>query len=239
MIDDPLSLPVRASVAITTLVFLVIAHRALFRRSASSTARVGALIAGAVFAVAVAFSHVSPLVETLGRTFPIGFALGLAAAIASLFSAPVRRAFDRVDDSELRVLLSFRAIYGGLLFALAAIGHLPVQFALAAGLGDLAVTWLAFAIPERLSAAGPRWARALVHGVGLVDMGMVVVLAVTVVRPWSAAHGDVATAVTLPWLAVPIMFALNAHGVRRAARSRAEVVGDGSQSAGGIRSAVS
>lgn len=238
MFDDPLSLPVRAAVAITSVVFVVVGHRALFRRASSDAARAGALIAGGALVVGVAFSHVPVFVDMLGRVFPIGFALGLAAAIASLFHRRARRAFDQLDDAEVRILLSFRAIYGGLLLALGAIGHLPVSFALAAGLGDLAVTWLTFALGARLSADGPRWARALVHGVGLADMVTVVVLAVTVVAPWSAAQGNVTTAVTLPWLAVPFMFALNAHGVRKAARG-AEVVGDGSQPAGRVRSAPS
>lgn len=67
---------------------------------------------------------------------------------------------------------------------------------------------------------------------------MVLAMAVTVVRPWSLAHGNAMTAMTLPWLAVPFMFAINAHGFRAAA-GRAETLGDGSQPAGRLRSAVS
>ena len=129
-------------------------------------------------------------------------------------------------------------MFGALLLALAAIGHFPIEFALSAGIGDLTVTWLAFAMPARLDADGPRWARLLVHGVGLADMLLVVVMASTVVRPWSLAHGNATTTMALPWLAVPLMFAINAHGVR-AASGRAEAVGDGSQPARRVRGAVS
>jgi hypothetical protein len=241
MFDDPLSLPARASVTITALVFVLIAHRALFRRASAGASRVGAFAFGGAFVVAAAFAHVQPLIDTLPSTFGFGLVAALGAAVASLFSARARLAFDELDDAEVRLLLSVRAIFGALLLALGSLGHFPVAFALSAGLGDLAVTWIAFAIPASLGADGPRWARLLAHGVGLADMTMVLFLAVTMVRPWSIAHGNATTAMTLPWLAVPLMFAINAHGVRRAAFARARdatPVGDGSEPAGHVRSAL-
>src|SRR5438445_2501992 len=156
MFDDPLSLPARASVTVTTLVLVIVAHRALLRRASRGAGRVGALALFGAFLIAAAFSHVQPLVDTLGRTFPIGFVVALGAAGASLFSARASRAFDDLEDHEVKLLLSFRAIYGALLFALGSIGHFPVGFAVSAGLGDLAVTWLAFAVPARLDTDGPR-----------------------------------------------------------------------------------
>jgi hypothetical protein len=234
MIDPALSLAARASVTLTALVFAAVVHRVVFRRNL----RAGALVLGAAAAVATAFSYLGPLVATLPRLFPVGIALALAAVIGSLFSGAARRAFDAASDGEVRQLLAFRAMFGALLLALSATGHLPVEFALSAGIGDLATTWLALAIPVRLDAGGPRWARLVVHGFGFADMLMVLVMAATVVRPWSLAHDNAMTAMTLPWLAVPLMFAVNAHGLRAAA-GRAETLGDGSQSAGRIRSAVS
>lgn len=234
MFDHPLSLAARVSVTLTALVFAAVVHRVVFRR----TPRAGALVLGGAAVVATAFSYAGPLVATVPRLFPVGLGLALAAVVGSLLSAPARRAFDAASDSEVRQLLAFRAMFGALLLALAAIGHLPVEFALSAGIGDMATTWIALAIPARLDAGGPRWARLLVHGFGLADMVMVLAMAVTVVRPWSVAHGNAMTAMTLPWLAVPLMFAINAHGFRAAA-GRAETLGDGSQPAGRLRSAVS
>jgi hypothetical protein len=234
MFDHPLSLAARASVTLTALVFVIVFHRVVFRRSPGA----GAVVLGGAFIVAAAFSHVGPLVELAPRLFPLGVVLALGTAVGSLFSARARRAFDAASDGEMRQLLAFRAIFGGLLFGLAAIGHMPIEFALAAGLGDLVVGWLAFAMPARLDADGPRWARLVVHGIGLADMMLVLVGAATVVRPWSLAHGNATTTMTLPWLAVPLMFAINAHAVR-AAIGRAEAVGDGSQPARRVRSAVS
>jgi hypothetical protein len=188
--------------------------------------------------IAAAFSHLGPLMDTLPRAFPIGFVLGFGAVMGSLLSARARGAFDAMSDAEVRLLLSFRAMFGGLVIALAAVGHLPTGFGISAGIGDLAVTWIAFALPARLDGEGPRWARVVAHGIGLIDMLFVLVMVVTFVRPWSLAHGNPATAMTLPWLAVPLMFAINAHGIRAAIR-RAEVVGDGPEPARGLRGAVS
>ncbi|HZU85217.1 MAG TPA: hypothetical protein VE987_19930 [Polyangiaceae bacterium] len=238
MLDDPLSLPARASVTATTWVLVAASRRALFKGSPSRGSRATVALLYSAWLVSTAFSYVPALVRTLGAVFPVGLALGMTAALASLWSPAARRAFDSLDDGEVRALLSFRAIYGALLVALASIGHFPVSFGLAAGLGDLVIGWAALAMPVRLGADGPPWARLVVHGAGLVDLAMVLVMATTVVRPWSLAHGNAATTTALPWVAVPLMFALNAHGVRRAARAFAEAVGGGSQPARRVRGAV-
>jgi hypothetical protein len=238
MFDDPLSLPARVSVTLTSLVFVLVMHRALFRRASPAAARAGAVALGAVFVVAAAFAHVPALTATLSFTFGIGMVAALVAALATLASRRARAAFDALDDTDVRLLLTFRAIYGALLFALASLGHFPPRFALTAGLGDLAVTWIALSLPARLDVRGPRWARLVAHGFGLADMLMVLYFAVTLVRPWSIAHGNATTTMTLPWLAVPLMLALNAHGVRRAAGARPEPVRDGSEPARGLRSAL-
>jgi hypothetical protein len=234
MFDHPLSLAARASVTLTALGFVIVLYRTVFRRVPGPWA----LVLGGAFVVAAAFSHVGPLMEWTPRLFPVGVVIALGAAVGSLFSAGVRRAFDTASDGDMRALLAFRAIFGALLFGLAAIGHMPIEFALSAGIGDLVVGWLALAMPARLDADGPRWARLIVHGAGMADMLMVLTMAATVVRPWSLAHGNATTTMTLPWLAVPLMFAVNAHGIR-AALGRAEAVGDGSEPARRVRSAVS
>lgn len=206
-----LSLATRLSISITALVFVVFGARALPRGRTF-----GALLAGP-FLIALAFSHVDLLRETLGTTFPIGLGLGLTAALASLGSPGARRAFAALSDRDMRLLLSFRAVFGAQLLALGALGQLPRSFALAAGLGDLVVAWLALASPASLAGDGSRAGRVLVHGLGAVDLVQVVALAVTVVRPWALVHGNFVP-MTLPWVAVPLMVAINLHGLYQAWR---------------------
>lgn len=239
-----LSLATRASVTLTTLAFLVVAYRALHTHAGGHGSQAkrrwfgGVLLLG--FMLAAAFTHLRPLRDTLPVTFPVGFAVGVSLAIASLAWPAARAAFDRLSDADIRLLMSFRGLYGGLLLALAATGHLPVSFALTAGLGDLMVAWLAFVVPWSLDGQGPRAGRLLVHGVGALDLVQVLVLAVPVVRPWSLAHGNAVNTVTLPWLAVPLMLAINVHGIRQAWRSpNADPQRDRSEPPGGVRSALS
>jgi hypothetical protein len=236
---DSLSQPARVAVTLTTLTLALAFHRALFAKAAPRPSRTGLFVLLGAVLVAAAFAHLPPLTDTLPITFPIGMALGLAVAIGSLAWPAAREAFDRLDDGSVRILLSFRAIFGAWIFGLAALGQFSPRFALEAGLGDLAVAWIALSMPVRLDEPGPGWARALVHGVGLVDLVNVLVLAVTVVRPFSLAQGNATTVVPLPWVAVPLMFALNAHGVRRAAGKRSAPVGDRPEPAGRVRSALS
>ncbi len=231
MTTHPLAPYVLASVTAMAIAFAVAAWRALGHRF-------GLLLAVALV-VAASFSHVPVLRATLPTTFPAVAAVGVALAIASLFSASARRAFGAMSDADTRLVLAFRAVFGGLLFALAATGHLPYGFAITAGLGDLAVGLLALTVPGRLDASGARLWRVVVHGAGALDMLQVIFLAVTVVRPWSIAHDNVATAMTLPWVVVPLMLAVNAHGLLTALRATtAEPSSDGSEPARRVRRAV-
>lgn len=217
-----LSSAARWAVTLTTFTLVVVSARALGRRGDGDTGG-GAppwLPLLAAFGVAAAFAHLPPLTARLPVLFPVGMGLGLVAAVASLFVPGARRAFSGLGDGDVRLLLSFRAIFGAMLLALAGVGIMPPAFALAAGLGDLVVGWLALAAPRPLDAEAPRPWRLLVHGLGLADLVQVVVLAATVVRPWSALHGDATDTVTLPWVAVPLMLALNLHGFWQACAAR-------------------
>ena len=241
-----LSLAARVSVTLTSLAFIIVMHRALRRSHARvDLARTGGWGLGMVFAtvflVAAAFAHLEALRATLGTVFPIGFALGLVGAVASLAWPTARDAFDHMSDGDVRILLSFRGVFGAFILALAALGRMPVSFAFTAGLGGLAVAWVALACPTVLDRSGPRMPRFLVHSLGLLDLGQVLALAVLVVRPWSIAHGNVTDVMTLPWLAVPLMVALNAHGIRQAslASQTDEPARNRSESIGGVRGAVS
>jgi len=214
-------------VTLTTATLVVFTGRALARaqdgRDRRGDARVYARVfafLGLPFAIAAAFAHVSALTALLPPLFPVGFVLGFAGAVASLFVPSARRAFAALSDGDVRLMLSFRAIYGALLFGLAGVGIFPSSFALTAGLGDLAVGWLALAAPRSLASDGPRLSRLVIHGLGALDLFQVAVLAATVVRPWSAAHGDVTDTMTLPWVGVPLMLAVNLHGVWQACARR-------------------
>lgn len=248
MFDDALSLPTRGAVTVSVLVFVLHAVRALARGGRLEAAprrflgwMVGMALLGAVL------SHLEPARHQLMRIFPIGGVLGLGAVAASLASRPVRARFASLGDADVRALLAYRALFGGLLLAMAALGHLPVSFALSAGLGDLLVGWAAQAAPGSLAGKdGARGMRLLVHGLGLADVVGVMIGAVAVVRPWSMAHDDATTAMTLPWVFVPFMFAMNLHGVVQvlapvssSAAETEEPRRDGPEPARRVRSAAS
>jgi hypothetical protein len=251
MFDHPLSLPLRLSVTASMLLFVLQASRALGRAARPPDAAARLLLGywPVAFAVGALFSHVPALRGALPWAFPVGAAIGALVAALSLALPSARASFDAVGDADVRALLSYRTLFGAFIFALAALGHFPESFAMTAGLGDLAVGWLAAASPESLApgARSPRerGLRLLVHGVGLVDLLAVVFMALTAVRPWSVAHGNAATSMTLPWVFVPFMFALNLHGIRQAVAASAgpgakaaEPLGDGPEPARGLRSAA-
>ncbi len=243
--------PARIALSLTVVGFVVASLLAL--RGGDTVARieaaplVRALAAWAVLAgiPAVVLSH-GALVPVGRALLPVGVFVGLALAVASNLWAPARRAFDALGDGEVRSLLGYRATFGAFLFAGAALGLFPPLFAWTAGLGDLAVTWLAHVAPGSLASRGPRGWRFLVHGWGLLDLVEVVVLAMTVVRPWLAEHDSLGPPLLLPWLGVPLMLALNLHGLRRAFSERASDDGrepsgaavDGPEPPRGVRSAV-
>jgi hypothetical protein len=219
--------PARIAISISTLTLVLETARG--QRGAEGRdpagSRLLALAAAiALPATALSLALIGPFVVTL---LPVGVFLGLGLALASHFHAPTRNAFDALSDGQVRTLLGYRAIFGAFLFAGAALELLPPSFAWTAGLGDLVVGWLAHAAPRSLGRGGSRGLRLLVHGVGLVDLLQVVVLAMSVVRPWLAAHAEAGAPVlgpplVLPWIGVPLMLALNLHGLRRAIADKTE-----------------
>lgn len=223
VIEHPLSLSAIWSVTISVFVFAVVFARAL---SPGAPWRLLTPLSG-VFAVAATFTFVEPLRALIPKAFPFVMLAVFSVAIGSLLSTRARAAFDAISDRDARVMLSFRAIFGAFLFALAAIGHMPHVFALTAGLGDLVVGWLALVAPPGTLARGSegsrRWALG-VHAVGLLDLIQVLWLAATLVLPWSIERGNVASAMALPWVAVPLMFGLNAHGIRSALQAESEQI---------------
>lgn len=238
MNHHPLDAAIRLLVSLTVLVFLIVLRRGLFR-GGRSPVWFDVSWASAL-AVALAFTYVPALRDTLPWTFPLGGAFGWVVAGTTLAFPRVRAAFDRISDADARILMSFRMIFGVFVFVLATVGAVPNVFALTAGVGDLVVGGVALSVPGQLDGRGGRLARIVVHGLGLIDIVQVAFLAITVVRPWSIANGNTATFMALPWVAVPIMFAINAHGIRQASFQEVAQPGrDGSESPGGVRSALS
>jgi len=67
---------------------------------------------------------------------------------------------------------------------------------------------------KSLSDAQNRPWRWLVHGWGALDLIDVAVLGTLVVRPWLIEQQSLGPSMLLPWMAVPLLFALNLHGLR-------------------------
>jgi hypothetical protein len=168
-----------------------------------------ALLAGAA-AVVVSAVGLTP------QLLLVGPVVGVSLAIASLFHAPARRAFDRLRDADVRAISAYRTLFGAFLFAGAGFGLFPPVFALVAGTGDLVAGWLAAIAPRSLAASGSRTWRLVVHGYGTADLVDVLVLVPLVVRPWLIQTGSAGPSLLLPWVAVPVLFATNLHGLRSA-----------------------
>lgn len=218
--------PARIAVALSVLTLVALTIRALHRtRPEGARALLVVCVVLGVPATALSIQPMGPLALTL---LPIGVFAGLGLAVASMFHPPTREAFESIDDGSVRALLGYRATFGAFLFAGAALELFPPSFAWTAGLGDLVVGWLAHVATGSLGRGGSRGWRLLVHGVGFVDLLQVVFLAMTVVRPWLAHHAEVGEPVlgpplVLPWIGVPLMFAINLHGLRSAWRDAPRV----------------
>jgi len=218
---DSLVSPARLALTITCVVFVIACVRALRGRDVREQAsHRPALRPPGVWLVPLGLPSLAlkvlPFTQVTLLLLPAGVFLGLFAMVLGVSHAPTRRAFDALDDGQIRTLLSYRAIFGAFLFAGAALELFPPVFAWTAGLGDLLVAWLAHVAPGSLARGGSRRWRVLVHGAGLLDLVEVVVMAMTVVRPWLAEQGGLGPPMILPWIGVPLMLALNLHGLRRA-----------------------
>ena len=205
---------VRASVLISSVAF----GFDLFRKGvdAGLPARRTAAVLVPWGAVTLAFSTVPVLIDTLAIGFPVALVTGLALALGLGSRPAVLAAAGRLSDDAVRSLLLWRGLFGALLLAGAACGRLPTGFALSAGLGDLGVAWLASTIPARIAPLGSAhrgWA-TLLHGVGVLDLLHVVVLAATVVRPWARDHGVAVDFVILPAMVVPLMLSFQVQLLR-------------------------
>jgi len=208
----------RAAQSITAMLFFAATWKALIKPSKdASRLRAVLLLWGiplTLGALLITYGGVPrDLVLTL---FPIVTALSCLLAVASLAWRPAREAMARMSDAEVRHLMAFRAIFGMFILGGTAAGLFPARFAWTGGLGDLIVSWLATASPTSLAARGAKPMRVLVHGAGVLDLMQVGFHIVTLVIPWLRGNDSLGPTAFLPWIAVPLMLALNLHGLRQA-----------------------
>lgn len=164
--------------------------------------------------IALVFTHTT-ILGLAGRYLPFGVASGFVCAFASLWWTPAQKAFDYLDDYKIRSLMSYRSIFGAFLIAGAALELFPPIFAMTAGIGDLLAGWLAQSSKKSLTAEENRVWRYLTHGWGVLDLLDVAVLGTFIVRPWLIEKQSLGPSMLLPWMAVPLLLALNLHGLRR------------------------
>lgn len=216
--QDELIPLLRAAQSITALLFFFASWRALTAAQEHARNMRIALIGWGLplmlGALVLTYGEVPrDLVLTL---FPAFTALCCLLATATLAWRPAQAAMAALSDADVRYLLSFRAIFGMFILGGASAGLFPLRFAWTGGLGDLIVAWLATASPTSLASHGPKPMRILVHGIGMLDLLQVGFHIVTLVVPWLRGNDSPGPTAFLPWIAVPLMLALNLHGLRQA-----------------------
>lgn len=169
---------------------------------------------------AFVFTHLRPGLPS-ALLLPAFTLFGLLFTLGTLASPRVKEAFERLHDGDWRMLMSLRGVFGALLLAAGATGTMPGSFAVPAGLGDLLAGCLALATPGSLAKDGPRGLRSFVFAVGLVDLVNVGRLMVVVAVPWLRDHPVLGASLLLPWVAVPLLFTVNAAGLKLALESEA------------------
>ncbi|MBR0870254.1 hypothetical protein JQ633_07795 [Bradyrhizobium tropiciagri] len=172
----------------------------------------GAILA-AWAGLALLATHVPAVGRFVGLTpglQPVLLLAAIAAPVLAVWSAGNRGIFDGIPFESLLTFFYWRAVFGALLLVAGAVGRLPTDFAISAGLGDIAVTILMVMVLAIRTASGSevRGAVLLWNTIGFVDMVNVLVGAATVVRPW-AEHRGMPGQFGLQLFGVPIFIALH------------------------------
>jgi hypothetical protein len=190
------------------------AARALGRRSRAAAAVAAALLCawlGLAFAATFLPAVGGAIASTPGLQ-PI-LLVGIVAALTWVgFTPGFRRVFDGIALESMLDFFYWRAIFGALLLAAYAAGRLPAGFAVPAGLGDIAVTLLAIALLASKPFSGdvPRGPLLVWNALGMLDLlGVVLILGITVLRPWAAQRGLVGPNFTLQLFVVPLFIAMH------------------------------
>jgi hypothetical protein len=134
----------------------------------------------------------------------------IATPVVAAWRASGRRIFDEIPFASLLALFYWRAVFGALLLAAGAVGRLPTDFAISAGLGDIAVTLLmVLVLTIRPTSGGvSRTPVLLWNTIGFADLVNVLVGAALVVRPWAEQRG-LPGQFGLQLFGVPIFIALH------------------------------
>ena len=214
--------PARVSITITAIICAISFYKAFKGSQPASLAGsrfMGMLTVWMIVmgSVALVFTHTS--IFGLGGVYlPFGVVPGFILAFLSLFWKPAIDAFDGLSDQQLRSLMTYRIVFGAFLFAGAGLTLFPPVFAMTAGIGDLAAGWLAaVAGGSLIDDKNIKW-RWLVHGWGTIDLLDVAILGTFVVRPWLIENQSLGPSLLLPWVAVPLLLAINLHGLRQTFR---------------------
>lgn len=212
---DTFSEPIRTSVSLLAIATAIAMFRVL-KGDPRDRAPILRLLAAWLVIASAAGLVVTHVIGGLPAPalVPAGALVGLALALATLFSPRVAARFAALEDAEWRMLMLLRAAFGGLILAAGAAALLPAAFALPAGLGDVLVGAAAILVPGSLAAGGRRGLRLLLFVAGMLDLLGVVVLQVLVLLPWLAeSGGGGGFALLLPWVAVPLLAMLNLSGL--------------------------
>jgi hypothetical protein len=147
--------------------------------------------------------------------------LGLVIAIALVLSLSALRSATAADLADLTRVQVFRTV-GWLFVALMLLGKLPWQFALPAGLGDIAVGLTAPVIARRLRRGDTRGAIAF-HALGILDLVVAIGMGFfSAPGPYQIFTGPVTTAamtvlplILIPTVLVPLSIAIHIVAIRR------------------------
>jgi hypothetical protein len=171
MTSTALTITVLAADAVVCAVVLAgIAYAARAERRGSATASVAdhalaALVVVAWAALAVVLARKGVFATTTDTTTPIiafGIAVPVVAGVALLRVAAVRRAIDRIPLQWLVGVQLYRVLGGVFLIAYARGDQMPAEFALPAGIGDIAVGLTALAVAYLVATRGTERARTAV-----------------------------------------------------------------------------
>lgn len=183
----------------------------------------GAILA-AWAALALLATHIPAVGRFVGLTpglQPMLLLAAIAAPVVAAWPASGRGIFDDIPFESLLALFYWRAVFGALLLAAGAVGRLPTDFAISAGVGDIAITLLVVLVLAIRPASGgvSRVPLLLWNTIGFADLVNVLVGAALVVRPWAEQRG-LPGQFGLQLFGVPIFIALHILIFRRLWRER-------------------